>query len=248
MQAHILNILALIAIFAVIGLLYWGGYMSGRKDGTAEGHATGHSAGKSAGFAEANARVRQYRDDAEQLKSLREIERREHRTALEAIMLDCDQRICLFARRANPFTADDQAVLLAISSKLQLAATTFDGLRADDHARFARTLQQNALNMVERLRVSLNAAKPAELPTSNRSVLVYGPMACGKTRNAQAIAAALGLTDIRDEWHPDISLPRINTLALTNSAAPFGLPPHIRVMSFEEAMRLVDGESLETAA
>lgn len=175
MQAHILNILALIAISAVIALLYWGGYMSGRKDGTAEGYATGHSAGKSAAFAEAGERVRQYRNDAEQIKSLREIERRDHRTALEAIMLDCDQRITLFARRANPFTDDDQAVLLAISSKLQLAATTFDGLRADDHARFARTLQTHAINMAERLRIALtySAETPAHLEHPDTTLIEW---------------------------------------------------------------------------
>lgn len=175
MQGHILNILALIAIFAVIGLLYWRGYMSGRKDGTDEGYAAGRSAGKSAAFAEAGERVRQYRNDAEQLKSLREIERREHRAALEAIMLDCDERICLFARRANPFSEGDQAVLSAIASELELAASTFDGLKSPDHARFRRTLQQNALNMIERLRAALaySAATPAHFEHPDTALIEW---------------------------------------------------------------------------
>ncbi|MDP3848596.1 MAG: hypothetical protein Q8R10_19430 [Pseudomonas sp.] len=175
MQTTTLSILAVIAIFAAIGLLYWGGYMSGRKDGTAEGYATGHSAGKSAAFAEAGECVRQYRNDAEQLKSLREIERRDHRTALEAIMLDCNERICLFARRANPFTTDDQAVLGAIASKLELAASTFDGLKSPEHARFARALQQNALNMIERLRIALeySAAPPAHFEHPDTALIEW---------------------------------------------------------------------------
>lgn len=248
MHANIINSLILLTIILALIGLYCSVYSRGVADGTDSGYKGGYSAGKSSGAAQYATIIRTTRADAEQLRHLREIERREYRTALEAIMLDCDQRICIFARRANPFTTDDQVVLLAITNKLQLAASTFDGLHSPDHARLARTLQQHALNMAERLRTALNAATQSELPTSNRSVLVYGPMACGKTRNAQAIADALGLTDIRDEWYPGIPLPHRNALALTNSPAPFDLPATMRLMSFEEAMDLVEGKHLEAVA
>jgi hypothetical protein len=33
-------------------------------------------------------------------------------------------------------------------------------------------------------------------------VVVYGPMACGKTRNAAALAAHFGLDIVVDDWNP----------------------------------------------
>ncbi|WP_067519589.1 hypothetical protein [Endozoicomonas ascidiicola] len=34
----------------------------------------------------------------------------------------------------------------------------------------------------------------------NQSIIVYGPVACGKTRNAKKIAEKLGLKNIVDDW------------------------------------------------
>ena len=51
--------------------------------------------------------------------------------------------------------------------------------------------------------------------SSKPGVIVYGPQGCGKTRNAQAIAKHLGLTNIIDEWCPGYELPA-DTLALTD--------------------------------
>ena len=175
MHTTTFNLLSLATFLFVIALLYWLGYTAGRKAGTDEGYATGRSVGKSTGFAESSKRLRELREDAEQLRHLREIERREHRTALEAIMLDCDQRICIFARRANPFTENDQTVLSAIANKLELAASTFDGLNSPDHARLARSLQTHALNMAERLRTALehSAATPAHFEHPDTTLIEW---------------------------------------------------------------------------
>lgn len=162
MHANTINSLILLTIILALIGLYCSVYSRGVADGTDSGYKGGYSAGKSSGAAESATIIRTTRADAEQLRHLREIERREYRTALEAIMLDCDQRICIFARRANPFTTDDQVVLLAITNKLQLAASTFDGLHSPDHARLARSLQTHALNMAERLRIALTYS--AETP------------------------------------------------------------------------------------
>lgn len=208
--------------------------------GYARGYRTGHS--------EQYACIQALHHDIGQHKHIRDIERQGHQQRIEAVMQDCDDRIAIFARRANPFTQADLNNLQAIAKQLELAASTFAGLNAGDHAHRTRQLQQHTLNMAERLRVTLNAAEPLALPAANASVLVHGPMACGKTRNAHAIAAALGLTDIRDDWYPGIPVPRTNALVLTNSEAPFDPPRNVQIMSFEEAMRVVDVKRLEAAA
>lgn len=210
----------------------------------AAGYARGHAAGRS----EQYVKIQALQDEVTRHKNIREIERQGHQQRLEAVMQDCDDRIAIYARRANPFTEEDGITLQALANQLDVAANTYAGLGADDQARFARQMQQRARDLADRLRTALSAAKPIELPTSNRSVLVHGPMACGKTRNAHAIADALGLTDIRDDWNHGIPVPRSNALVLTNSDAPFGLPQAIRVMSFEEAMRLVEAKLQDAAA
>lgn len=76
---------------------------------------------------------------------------------------------------------------------------------------------------------------------SEKSWLVHGPKACGKTRNAHAIAEALGLCDIRDDWEPGMPVAITGGLYLTNSEGPFY---HFtrRILPFDLAMRVVAGE------
>lgn len=52
----------------------------------------------------------------------------------------------------------------------------------------------------------------------NRSIIVHGPQACGKTRNAVAIARHYGLSTILDDQDPHALPPGISmgTLVLTN--------------------------------
>lgn len=76
---------------------------------------------------------------------------------------------------------------------------------------------------------------------AEKSWLVHGPKACGKTRNAQAIAAALGLRDVRDEWEPGMPVATTGSLYLTNSEGPFD-PFTRRILPFDLAMRVVAGE------
>ncbi|WP_217476584.1 hypothetical protein [Stutzerimonas stutzeri] len=76
---------------------------------------------------------------------------------------------------------------------------------------------------------------------SQKSYLVYGPKACGKTRNANAIASALGLKNILDDWEPGMHAPAKDTLVLTNSEGPFA-PFERRIMSYKDAMKRVRNE------
>lgn len=70
-----------------------------------------------------------------------------------------------------------------------------------------------------------------------KSVLVYGPQGCGKTLNAAAIASALGLRHIRDDWQPGAPTPLLHTLVLTSAHNP-GWHFKGRVMTFDQAMQV----------
>jgi len=74
--------------------------------------------------------------------------------------------------------------------------------------------------------------------TRHKSVLVYGPQGCGKTRNSKAIAKALGLTTIIDSFEMgNQPWPRNGALLLTSCIPPERFP--CRAMSFEQAMNRV---------
>ena len=64
-------------------------------------------------------------------------------------------------------------------------------------------------------------------------IIVYGPMACGKTRNKVAIAKALKLAKIEDNGFP-IKTIEDDTLYLTCD-----IPAKLPYMTFEQAMDLV---------
>ncbi|OLU15435.1 hypothetical protein BVH03_23060 [Pseudomonas sp. PA15(2017)] len=68
--------------------------------------------------------------------------------------------------------------------------------------------------------------------------MVQGPQACGKTRNADRIAKALGLSKIVDNWQPGDALDKQHTLYLTNSEVAES-PGHRMLMSYEAAMQHV---------
>lgn len=71
-----------------------------------------------------------------------------------------------------------------------------------------------------------------------RSCLVHGPSGCGKTTNAQAIAKALGLRDVLDNWTSGKPAPLLDTLVLSSECDPAW---HFtgRAMTFDQAMQLV---------
>ncbi len=79
----------------------------------------------------------------------------------------------------------------------------------------------------------------------NRSHIVHGPTGCGKTRNAERIAAALGLSKVQDNWTPTGQVfEPFDTLYLTASNGPW--PDQARhVLSFSEAMGRVPDAVVE---
>lgn len=167
----------------------------------------------------------------------------------ETIMQDADNRIAIYARRANPFNHDDRITLQAAANQLDAAADVYSGLLAGDRVRFARQMQQRLLNLAERLAATLKASDQAtseEPCVIQRSYLVHGPEECGKTRHARAIADALDLTHIVDDWTPGMPFPPLDALVLTNQAGEYG-QFHERVLSYDQAMQRV-AQALKKAA
>ncbi|WP_314407407.1 hypothetical protein [Pseudomonas kuykendallii] len=80
-----------------------------------------------------------------------------------ALILDADQRIAHYARRANPFTEHHQQDLQGIATVLDLAAATFAGLQANDKAVQARAGAITLRQMGEQLGATLSATQQAAM-------------------------------------------------------------------------------------
>lgn len=107
-------------------------------------------------------RITALHSDIARLQEQQASARLEHGHQLEAIMQDCDERIAIYARRANPFNAADRIMLSGVYTMLELAAKTFAGLQVNDAAVRARDLKSQVLEMDRRLAASLPAAETAE--------------------------------------------------------------------------------------
>ncbi|HEY1028372.1 MAG TPA: hypothetical protein VGE28_12205 [Pseudomonas sp.] len=181
---------------------------------------------------------------------------REHDQQLQ----DADRRIAIYAGRS--WTRDDITLLKRGAKQLKLAAITYSEFaqaNLADPARFAleigSQLEQLALRIEDQLEGNAPTAFPDSLKEANaalmevaaaaasitngKSWLVYGPEGCGKTKNAQAIADALGLTEIVDDWQPGDPAPITKALVLTNHLGPDHPPFYRRALSYDQAMSLV---------
>lgn len=187
---------------------------------------------------------------------------REH----DAQLQDADRRIAIYAGRS--WNSEDLTAIRRGAKQLKLAAFTYDGLKAaqvldlSEQSRHALTvcgqLEQVAQRIEEQLegtepppiaapsRNTAEAAALAATAKNGKSWLVHGPERCGKTRNAQAIAAALGLTEIVDDWQPGQPMPRTKALVLTNHSLPDDAGP--RVLTFDQAMALVTSKAKQGVA
>lgn len=90
---------------------------------------------------------------ATNLETARRLERDE-------LIQDADRRIAVYASRAAACTSADVSTLRSIASNLQLAAEMYDRLHASDQARFAHTLQQQALKLADRMEEALTIDLP----------------------------------------------------------------------------------------
>ena len=75
-------------------------------------------------------------------------------------------------------------------------------------------------------------------------VIVYGPPASGKTRNAEALRKYFGLTNIFEEWCPGTAVYK-DTLYLTTFDVPslYITLPACTIMHISEALALLEASN-----
>lgn len=123
---------------------------------------------------------------------------------------------------AVPLSDEDHTVLLAVVAKLELAADTFAGLNAHDHARFSRHLQAQVLDMAERIKKS-----QANAQSHPDSELIDW------------------LNDHAVHYIPDVSIVQIEMPTLLTAADTW--PPHLRQM-LRAGIEKQAAEAVEDAA
>lgn len=248
-----LGVLAALAIIALLGLAALA-YVNAQ---------TARTSGYDQGYDDARKAAAEYTASLEEQLSgavgrLAKADR-EHDQQLQ----DADRRIAIYAGRS--YTRDELTSIRRAAKQLKLAALTYNQLTTNqvlelsDQARHALTVCGELEQLAQRIEDQLEGNAPATLPvnqpeadaallevaaisdklTNGKSWLVYGPERCGKTTNAQAIADALGLTEIVDDWQPGDPAPITKALVLTNHLGPDHPPFYRRVLSFEQAMSLV---------
>lgn len=182
---------------------------------------------------------------------------------IEAQLLDADRRIAIYAGRS--YTRNELTAIRRAAKQLKLAALTYNQLTTSqvlelsDQARHALTVCGELEQLAQRIEDQLEGNAPTALPNTQqeaeaalleaaafaagvpngKSWLVYGPEGCGKTRDSQAIADALGLTEIVDDWQPGDPVPVTKALVLTNHLGPDHMPFRRHVLSYDQAMSLV---------
>ncbi len=123
---------------------------------------------------------------------------------------------------AAPLSDEDHAVLLAVGAKLELAADTFAGIGAPDHARFSRHLQAQVLDMADRIK----KAQANTQPHPDTELIEW-------------------LNDHAVHYIPDMSLVQIEMPTLLTAAETW--PPHLRQM-LRAGIAKQAAEAVEAAA
>lgn len=124
-----MQICALIIAILFIGLTYWGGYRSGLLDGRAAGQIEGIDEGRAIQRSDTSGLIRD-------LKLLREQDQQNYEKLYTHY-----QR----ALQASKLSTEDRTTLLATAKQLQLAAATFQALKAPAKATNARALRTKIL-------------------------------------------------------------------------------------------------------
>ncbi len=68
------------------------------------------------------------------------------------------------------------------------------------------------------------------------SVIVYGPQACGKTRNAERLRKGFGMDRVIDDWHVGDTVPQRGALVLTNDPMAAAFHDPFELIAFDDAM------------
>lgn len=157
--AQVYGIFAALSCAAIAGFIFYCiGLRAGRDAGEKQGKEQARAACEE---------VLQHRiAEAEDLRSQLDARTREAMTLRNNIKAEAEDHAKVERGLLNrlaaaaPLSDEDHAVLLAVVAKLELAADTFAGLNAHDHARFSRHLQAQVLDMAERIKKSQAHAQP----------------------------------------------------------------------------------------
>ena len=236
-----IGVIAALAIIALLGLA-WLAYANAE---------TARTNGYDQGYGDAKTAFTEYTTSLEEQLTSAVGRLAKANRDIEAQLQDADRRIAIYAGRS--YTRDELAVIRRAAKHLKVAALTYDQLKAaeildlSDQAQRHLTVCGELEQIAQRIEDQLEGNTPATLPvnqpeadaalievaaisdklTNGKSWIVYGPQGCGKTKNAQAIADALGLTEIVDDWQPGDPAPITKALVLTNHLGP-DLPPFYR--------------------
>lgn len=125
-----LIIIGLAVAFGVALLIAW--------RSTRDSHATGYDLGYEDGKRGQLDQVNALHEDIALLRSRQRLADAEHQQERERLILDCDARIAVYARRANPLDAADAAALRMIVKTLELAERTWKAMGTIGAASAAR--------------------------------------------------------------------------------------------------------------
>lgn len=255
-----LGVIAALTIIALLGL-------AGLAYVNAE---TARTNGYDQGYGDAKSAATEYTTSLEEQLSSAVGRLAKANRDIEAQLQDADRRIAIYAGRS--YTRTELDSIRRAAKHLKVAALTYDQLKiaqvldlsdqAQRHLTVCGELEQLAQRIEDLLEGNATPALPTHQPeadaallevaaaaasiTNGKSWLVYGPQGCGKTTNAQAIAAALGLTEVVDDWLPGDPVPTTKALVLSTEGpcTPFTR----RVLRYDQAMTLVASKAKQEAA
>lgn len=154
---------AVIVVFALIalGMALWIGHRTGNAKGYELGRLTATNYWRSLHD--------QRRDERNETQRLLDCRNREIQTLRDNIRIEADDNAAVIRElhdrlsSTQPLTEEDRATLHGIAAKLTLAADTFAGMRAHDHARLARAFAAYATEMANRPAPTLHRHPDTEL-------------------------------------------------------------------------------------
>lgn len=154
---------AVIIAFSLIalGMALWIGHRAG--------NAKGYELGRTTATNYLRPLLDQRRDERDEAQRLLDCRNREIRTLRDNIRIEADDNAAVIRElhdrliSTQPLTEEDRATLHGIAAKLTLAADTFAGVRANDHARLARSFAAYATEMANRPAPALQRHPDTEL-------------------------------------------------------------------------------------
>lgn len=165
MELSTTQIIAAVVILAFMAvtvcLAYWAGHTEGSKGE--------YQHGRIQRGIELQAERLRIEEELAETQRLLDCRNREIRTLRDNIRIEADDNAAVIRElhdrltSTQPLTEEDRATLHGIAAKLTIAANTFAGVRAHDHARLARSFAAYATEMANRPAPALQRHPDTEL-------------------------------------------------------------------------------------